>query len=362
MNDMKLDVPKLSLTNTKKEMLDSYNELIEKIKEQAKSELKPEKAQKLIKEKEIVQTADEIEKEGAMKRLYTIKDEIGKALVDLAGKMEVEQTRYQKVKEAIDIKNNEFREIFEIERSAFSLAALLEAQKQKKDEFEDQMQCARDSLEEEISLTRIRWAKEKQQYEEQIKEQKKEDEKIRKREKEEYEYGFNREKEIKTSQLKDELDRLSKEITGNKEQFEKAIADKENDLLQRDIAVSEREKTMNDLQKQVNDFPKQLENAVTKAVNESVERVKSDAKKNEELLLKGFEGEKNVFLAKIDSLEKLVNNQQRQIDTLTGQISDAYGKVQNIAIKAVEAPVNRSVPASVSEKTERTSGEQYQKS
>lgn len=353
MNDMKIDVPKLALTNTKKEMLEAYNELVEKMKEQTKAELKPEKAQKLIKEKEIVQTADEIEKEGAIKRLYDIKDEIGKALVDLAGKIEDEQTRYRKVKEAIDIKNNELREIFEIEKSAFSLAALLEAQKQKKSEFEDESQRAKADLETEISLTRTRWAKEKQQYEDQIKEQKKEEEKIRKREKEEYDYGYNREKDIKTSQLKDELERLSKEISEKKEQFEKELTEKENDLLQRDIAVSEREKTMNDLQKQVNDFPKQLESAVLKAVNESVERVKNEAKKNEELLLKGFEGEKNVFLAKIDSLEKLVNNQQRQIDTLTGQISDAYGKVQNIAIKAVEAPQGRLAPAvSVSEKTD----------
>ncbi len=352
MNDMKLDVPKLSLANTKKEMLDAYHDLIEKMKEQAKSELKPEKAQKLIKEKDTVQTADEIGKEGAIKRIFDIKDEIGKTMIDLAGKLEAEQARYQKVKDAIEIKNSELREIFEIERSAFSLAALLEAQKQKKEEFEAQMERAKDALEEDINLTRSRWAKEKQQYEEQIKEQKKEDEKNRKREKEEYEYGFNREKEIKTSQLKDELDRLSKEIAGNKEQFEKEMADKENDLLQRDIAVSEREKTMNDLQKQVGEFPKQLENAVTKAVNEAVERVQSDAKKSEELLLKGFEGEKNVLLAKIDSLDKLVNNQQRQIDTLTSQISDAYGKVQNIAIKAVEAPVSRSVPASASEKAD----------
>ena len=134
MNDIKIDFPKLTLTNTKKEMLDAYNDLIEKMKEQAKSELKPEKAQKLIKEKETVQAADEIGKEGAIKRIFDIKEEIGKTLVDLAAKLEGEQARYEKVKEAIDVKNNELQELFEIEKSAFSLAALLEAQKQKKEE------------------------------------------------------------------------------------------------------------------------------------------------------------------------------------------------------------------------------------
>ena len=38
---------------------------------------------------------------------------------------------------------------------------------------------------------------------------------------------------------------------------------------------------------------------------------------------------------KIESLEKLVANQQSQIKTLTNQIDDAYGKVQDIAVKAV---------------------------
>ncbi len=134
-----LEVPKITSSNTKKEMLDAFKILTEKLTEKAQTELKPEIAQKTMKEKEIVKTADAASKEGIIKRVYDLKDEIGKALTGLAAKMEDEKEHYTKIKEAIAIKNNELKEIFEIETSAFSLAALLEAQKHKKEAFEVEM-------------------------------------------------------------------------------------------------------------------------------------------------------------------------------------------------------------------------------
>ncbi len=337
------EIPKITSSNTKKEMLEVYNILIEKIKEKERAELKPEKAQKSLKEKGIVQTADEIEKKGVIKKLYDLKEDIGRTLGDLASKLGAEEERYKKVKEAIEVKNNELKEIFEIEKSAFALAALLEAQKQKNTEFEEEIAQQKQALDDKIDTTKIQWEKEKNQYEERIKEQKIESEKRRIREKEEYEYSYNREKELKTRQLKDEIETLEKELRAKKENFEKEVDEKENDLLQRDVAVSEREKTLDDLQKQVNNFPQQLESSILKAEKEAIEKVKNEAKKNEALLIKGFEGEKNVLITKIESLETFVATQQKQIETLSSQIDDAYGKVQNIAIKAVSTPPSHSV-------------------
>ena len=128
---------------------------------------------------------------------------------------------------------------------------------------------------------------------------------------------------------------MEKELQHKKDEFEKQIAERENDLLQRDLAVSEREKAMNDLQKRVDAFPAELESNVTKAVQEATETLKADAKRNEEFIIKGFQGEKNVLMTKIESLEKVVAEQKGQIDTLSKQLENAYGKVQDIAVKAV---------------------------
>lgn len=50
---------------------------------------------------------------------------------------------------------------------------------------------------------------------------------------------------------------------------------------------------------------------------------------------KGFEGEKNVLQTRIDALEKQVKIQERQINELAEQLNNAYGKVQDIAIRAI---------------------------
>lgn len=45
------EIPDISMANTKKEMLQAYQQLKEKLEAQAKTELKPEKEQKAKKEK-----------------------------------------------------------------------------------------------------------------------------------------------------------------------------------------------------------------------------------------------------------------------------------------------------------------------
>jgi phage shock protein A len=329
-------IPSVTMSSTKKEMLDAYELLKAKLEKQAEAELKPEKTQQDKKEKTIITSAETVAAEKDIgRKIYDLKAEFGRFLDEMAEKIESEKSRYIEIKDAIEIKKKELQEIFEIEKSAFSLAALLDAQKQKKLEFENEMAIKRDVLEEEIKNTQSHWEKEKQKYAEQIKEQKLEEEKRRKREKDEFEYEFKREKELKLRQLNDELEKLSKELASRKETFEKEIADRDNSLRLREETIFEREKTMAELQQKVDQFPTELKNRVDQAVSEIRERINHEAEKNEEILTKGFEGEKNVLKTKIDSLEKLVADQRKQIETLSKQIDNAYGKVQEIAVKAV---------------------------
>jgi uncharacterized coiled-coil protein SlyX len=113
------------------------------------------------------------------------------------------------------------------------------------------------------------------------------------------------------------------------------------------LAVGEREKSMNDLQTKVDAFPKEIENSVGKAVNEVTAKLTSEAAKNEQLLLKGFEGEKNVLQARIDAFEQALATQKKQIEKLTEQLESAYGKVQDIAVRAVAGSNRQSSASSV---------------
>ena len=322
-------------TNTKKEILEAYETLLKRYNDQAKAGFMAEDAKKQKEEIELVETAVSAQKDDVINAILSVKDSVAKSFTELADKLTQENQRYASVQKAIDIKQKELKELFDIETTLFSLAALLETQKLKKAEFEEEMTREKEMLREIIKETREQWEKEKQVYAQALKEQKDQEGKLRLREKEEYEYKITRERALKEQELKDLLEKSEREIQSQKEIFEKEQTEKTEELRHRETILTEKEDKFLELQKQVEAFPAELKERVDTGVSEAVARLKADAEKNEELLVKDFEGQKNVLATKIESLDKLVVSQQAQIETLTNQIDDAYGKVQDIAVKAV---------------------------
>jgi len=330
--DTKADI---TASSTKKEILDAYNNLLKVLETRAQTELKPEKTKAEREKQEVIQTSDTLTTDKVIKTLNELKNETSKALTDIAFKLEGETERYNKLKRAIEIKEAELQELFEIEKSAFTLAALLEAQKQQRVVFDNEMARRKELLELEINQTKADWENQKKQHTEEMKDNKEQEDKRRRREKEEYDYKFEREKEQKINKLTDEINKLEKELQEKREEFNKQTKGKEIEIQEREQAVEEREKVMNGLQAKVDVFPRELERAVDKAVQEVTTKLTAEASKNEQLLVKGFEGEKNVLQARLDAFEQLIATQKRQIDKLTEQLESAYGKVQDIAVKAV---------------------------
>ena len=329
------DTSSITATSTKKEILDAYNDLLKTLQTKAQTELKPEKAKAEREKQEVVQIADGLTTLQVVKSVHELISETTRALSDIALKMEAETERYEKIKKAIEMKEAELRELFEIEKSAFTMAALIEAQKQQRVTFEDEMARRKELLDQDIAQTKAGLESQKKQYTDDLKDQKEQEEKRRRREKEEYDYKLAREREQKINALTDEINKIDRELKEKREEFEKQAKSKETELNEREQAVSEREKVMNDLQTKVETFPKQLEASVAKAADEATAKITSEAAKNEQLLLKGFEGEKNVLQARIDGFEQTIATQKKQIERLTEQLEGAYGKVQDIAIKAV---------------------------
>jgi len=136
---------------------------------------------------------------------------------------------------------------------------------------------------------------------------------------------------IEKIQFEDEKARLEREIAYKRDQAERELAEREK-------AIVEKEDELNELRKQVDAFPEELESAVNKAVKEAVQRVQLEAKNREALLKKQFEGERDVLNTRIESLEQTVKEQNERIAILTQQAEKAYSQVQDIAVRAIEAP------------------------
>lgn len=333
MTDKKFQTKRISLTNTKQEMLAAYNELVTQLHERREVELKPEDKIQEKAQKKLVEIADALSTEGAGQAIATLKLEVGRFLSQLSERLEEEVIRYKQVTAAVEAKEKELQEIYEIQKSASSLAALIEAQYQKRQEFEFEMASRKDELGREMQTLRTEWDKEKKQHEAEIKHRDAAESKQHEREKEEYLYAFEREQLLSKDRFQDEKLKLEREIQYKREQMERELAERER-------TIGQREAELNELREKVSGFPKTLESGIGKAVKEAVERVQGEVKTREDLLKKEFEGERNVLNTRIAALEKTVTEQNERVATLTQQAEKAYNQVQDIAVRAIEGSSN----------------------
>jgi len=329
MEEKKIQPKKLTLANTKQEMLQAYGETLKQLEAQKEMELKPEKKLEEKKAKEVIQVAESLSSEGVAKEISTLKIETGKMLAQISDRLDEEINKFKAVQNAVVLKERELQELYEIEKSAMSLAALVEAQNQRRQTFESEMGAKKEALSQEIETLRAESEKEKADYEATIKERDLGEKKRRDREKEEYDYAFKREQKLAKDKFEDEKGKLEKEIQIKKEQMEV-------ELKSREKVIVEKEEELNEFRKKVIAFPKELETAVARAVKEITERLTLDAKNKDELQKKEFLGEKNVLLTRIESLEKTVKEQSERIVKFNQQLEKAYQQVQDIALKTIE--------------------------
>ena len=127
-------------------MLQAYNTLLKELEARQEGELKPEKKIEEKKNREAVQVAESLTTEGVGKEIANLKLEIGRTLTGISDQLEGEVSRFVAIRNAIGAKEKELAELYEIEKSAMSLAALIEAQNQKRQEFTAEMEEKKESL------------------------------------------------------------------------------------------------------------------------------------------------------------------------------------------------------------------------
>ena len=331
------NIPNVSMANTKKELLEAYEEAKKRVQSIGKDLLDAEKARKQMEKQVAAATADTQAAQDPVKRLNDLRGSISRELNDLAERFETEIDTYRKIQAAIDAKQKELETLYGVESAASDLAALIDAQRIKKEAFENAMVTQKSAFEADMQSMRAQWQREKADHDREVKEQAAALETQRQREKETYQYAYNREKEQRKNELEDQLQALEKELAAKRAEFENETQQRTAGLDHREIAIVEREKQMADLQKEVETFPKRSDAAVQAAVNDTTQRLNDDFENTKALMEARFEGQKNVLLGKVEALEKTVASQATQIVDLSKKSEQAYEKVQDIANRAVTA-------------------------
>ena len=319
----------VSMSNTKKEMLEAYNQLLTELKEKEKTQLKPEIKKAEKEKKEVIESTDKILTEGFSKSISTVKDEFTALINNVSDGIEQELKNYDKLKRAVEIKEAELSEIYEIEKEALTLSSIIEAQRAKKEELISELEEEKYELEEEIEETRDEWKKEKAGYEIERKEIVAEDNKKRMRLKEEFEYNFKLERKQAKDKFEAEKAALERELAAMKEETEKSLTERES-------IIEKAEEELNSLRQEVEKFPVTMEKEINRAVKHATEKIIMESEHKESLLKAEFSGEKNVMTTKIESLEKTIAEQAKLIETYSQRLEKSYNQVQDIAMKAVD--------------------------
>jgi chromosome segregation ATPase len=331
------EVPQVTMANTKKELLEAYEAAKQILKAKEKDLLNADKARKALEKKAALATAEAQAAQDPVRRIHELRSALSRELTDLAERLEDEIGTYRKIQTAVTEKNDEIKTLYGVETAASDLAALLEAQQSRKDDFEVEMERRQNAFDEELQVQREQWKKEQAQQKQANQEQDQQLKKQRQREKEEFEYTFAREKEQQKNALDDELGAIEKEIAQKQDTFEKEIAQRRAALEEGEAALNRRQAELDRLEKEVESFPTRLESNVQAAIDDTTKRLTADFEKAEALLKATNEGEKNVLSSKIEALEKMVAQQNAQIEQLSQKQELAYQKVQDIANRAVDA-------------------------
>ena len=121
---------KVNLTNTKAQIFEAYNKLLKQLEEKAADNPKEIKAR--VEKKQTVEKAAANNETAISKNIASLKASVSSVLENLEQSLNREYKRLSEIQEAIRIEQERLKELYDISANTDTLAAILLAQKEKK--------------------------------------------------------------------------------------------------------------------------------------------------------------------------------------------------------------------------------------
>lgn len=318
----------VSSSNTKAQILDAYDEVMKKLQE--KAEDKPKEVQLRKEETRIVESAKQNTGQNIIADITKFKILFVENLETVQDSLLSEHKRLSEIQQAIEIERKNLEELYGLSTNADSFAALLLAQKEKREKFEEDITATKQLNETEMAEAKLKWEKEKTIQQQIIKEEKEQLSKNRKREEEEYKYNLvqNRKKETDNFELK--RAKQEAELSEKKLSLEKTFAEREK-------AIVEKETEFVTLKKESDNFPMELDKTVQNAKVELEENLTKEFKFEKKITSKEIEGLIQLKDLQVSTLENKVKELEAQIKILGQKAETSEKSVKDIAIKAIES-------------------------
>ncbi len=315
--------------DSKTQILTELNRILaEQYRSGSKVATKEEEAQ-LAKNKEIVNKAATYTVDTIVKGMADLQLEFGSIITGLSDRLTLEVEKLTEVKQSIDIETQHRADLQQVRVVADALHIITQEHQQSLKTIEQQLADDREHLEKEQVNLRKQWERTDREYSEQQLELATIVAKERQKEQDEVQYKIVRDRQLQTDAY-----------TETKRKQEQEIQDRDREQQKQ---WKEREKFLKDNQKlaeenlsKVAAFPAELEEAVKKAREEAIKETSSDAKVKADLVEKEWEGSKQGYEMKLQSLERVIERQNEQIIAITEQLQTVMNQAQSLAMKAFE--------------------------
>ncbi len=329
---------KVTSKNTKNQILEAYEELLQ---QQAQREEEPKKVQEQQKKTELVNKAKELSHQSIVKGINELKISAASSLDSLGEQFAAEYGKFEELQKAIEAEKDNLKDLYELTVNTDSLSTMLLLQKQQKEDFEQEMQeskaqwegyvqTEKDKFEEEISKKRLQWKKEQEEREAKQKEAADELKKMRIRDEEEYGYNLKIARKKEEDAYEDKRLHQEKELNDQKMAFENMIAERQSKL-------KEAEAELEQLRIQSRNFPEKLDKAVSEAIAQTKQQLTNTFKFETELKAKEVEGELKLKEQTISTLNAKIKEMEKSLETLSKKTATAESSVKDIAMRAIES-------------------------
>jgi hypothetical protein len=325
----------ISKTSTKTEILEAYEIMRKKVSEL--ENLKPQEIKEREEKQTLVKKVSEATSDTIVKGLADLKLKVATSFDQVEDALLAEQKKLAEIRQAISIQEELIDELYEIKVTADSLAAILLAHKEKKQEIETlenelkaELERMRDDFDTEMEQKKADWDKEKTRIQAELKEEKERSKKEHQREEEEFNYTL----QLKRRKEQDEYNDKKKKA---EQEFAVKISETQKALLEREETIKLKENEFKQLQDDVAKFEERLAKTIKDTETAITDKLKTQFGFENELLLKEHEGLLKLKEQTIQTLEARIKEQETFIKQLTQKTELADKSVKDIAIKAIES-------------------------
>lgn len=313
--------------DSKAKILQNFQQILaENKKIESKVETKEQEAEK-AKNKQLLEVASTYTIDSIVKGLADLQLDFGSVINGLSEKLSAESSKLDELKRGIEIETAQLQQLQQVRVVADALYILTQEHQEKIIALEQSAASQREVIEKDTIQKRKAWEKEQQEFEMQVEETTALTIKEREQETADYRYELERSRKVETDEYVEAKRKSEREL-------QQSTREKDKNWTEREKLLTDNQAEFVKNQTKAAGFEEELKQANTKAKEEAIQEVSREAKVKADLVDKEWEGTKQGYELKVQSLQQTIGRQAEQIAEISAQLQATMKQAQDLAMKA----------------------------